>query len=156
MAFNYHSGENEPRKTLAPLSATAIEIGDLLATTAGVPVTAADVAWNSTLAATQEDFHDAFFGCSLDRSRVGDTDPVMASTKGKHRFTVAAGSAHQVGELVGPAKQSGNLLENQKVAAVATANLAIGRVAQYASATDTELIVEILATVPHGGSYAAA
>jgi hypothetical protein len=52
------------------------------------------------------------------------------------------------------AKQTGDLLENQKVVVVATANLAIGRVSEDAATGATSLKVEIEATLLTGGPRA--
>lgn len=111
--------------------------------------------WNSDLATTQEDFHDVFLGVAADQSRSGDTDQIRCEYGDVFEFTCAS-ATFNVGDLVGPAKTAGNNLENQKVVAVATANLAIGRVAKpYLSATTT-VLVDVRSTVMDGGPQAAA
>jgi hypothetical protein len=150
--FRYQYGDASPVKSAAVVTDTVIEIGDLVTET---PAPAADVTWDTNIATTQEAFHDVFLGVSGQRSRDGDTDSVRVDTRGVFRFPCAS-ATFDIGDFVGPAKASGNALESQKVVGVATANLAIGRVvAQYDSAT-TEVLVEIVSTIVHGGPQAAA
>lgn len=54
-----------------------------------------------------------------------------------------ASASYNVGDLVGPAKASGNTLEPQKVAAVANEYLACGRVVE-ATSSQTTVLVEIM------------
>lgn len=122
-------------------SAASIVAGDVFP--------ASDTPWDTSLAVTQEAFHDAFLGVSNQRSRSGDVEAVVVHTRGVHLFDCASAS-FKVGDLVGPAKQSGNLLEDKKVVAVATANLAIGRVAA-ATSSATKVLVDVFGTVSHGG-----
>lgn len=118
-------------------SATVIEIGDLCWLDTDDVKPASDFTWNASLAQTQEDFALKFIGMSADRSRSDDTDQVAVDKNGVKEFTCAS-ATFEIGDLVGPAKASGNALENQKVAAVALKAQAIGRVAKrYASATTT-------------------
>lgn len=136
---------------------TAIEIGDLLfhdtddAKPSGYDSDADGEGelWNTNLATTQEAFHDAFLGVAMQRSRVGDSDPIRVATAGVFEFA-SPSATYELGALVGPDKTSGNNLENQQVEAVATANLAVGRVARRA-ASAVKVLVEIESTVLRGG-----
>lgn len=150
-------GEPNPVDTAAVPTATVIEKGDLIAVAAAdnSPYAAADETWNIDLATTQEAFHDRFMGVSYDRSRAGDTDSIRCGTSGVHEFDCAA-ATFEVGDLVGPAKQSGNALESKKVVAVATANLAIGRVAKNYPSNTTKVYVEVFSTLMRGGVQAPA
>lgn len=149
-------GDTNPVKSIAKASATVIAIGDLLYRDAGasnVPKPAGDFTWDTDLATTQESFVDAFLGVSLSKGRSGDTNPIRYATKGVFEFDCAS-ATFAAGAMVGCAKQSGNLLEPQKVAAVATADLAIGRVEKdYPSAT-TKVLVRIFSAVHEGGVQA--
>ena len=149
--FRYRYGDVHPVMSLPVASATPIEIGDLVT---NVPAAAAATAW-TTLVGAQEAFHDAFLGVSGQRSRVGDTDAVRVDTRGVFEFDCAA-ATFVLGDLVGPAKQTGNAIESQKVIAVATPNLAIGRVVQTYPAATTKVKVEITSTIVHGGPQAPA
>ena len=157
-------GDPSPTKSAAPLSAVLIAKGDAVgqavaggitgatsagAITEGMPYPASDQPWDTDLATTQENFHDRFLGVSQSRSKSGETDPVVVNTRGVHEFDCASASFKN-GALVGMAKQSGNLLEDKKVAAVASAALAIGRV--YGDHTSvTKVLVEVFGTINHGG-----
>lgn len=145
--FRYKYGDTDPVVSPAVGSAAVVEIGDLVT---GTPVAAGSVAWNTNLATTQEAFHDVFLGVACQRSRAGDVDPVRVATRGVFEFDCAA-AQFALGALVGPAKQTGDLLEPQKVVAVATPNLAIGRVVKAYPANTTKVLVEITSTVVHGG-----
>lgn len=150
--MNWRHGDAQPVVSKAVASATVIEIGDLVNAT---PAPASDTAWNLNLATTQEDFHDVFLGVAAQRSRDGDTDPVRVNTKAVHEFDCDA-ATFNLGDLVGVAQGTGNVLEKQKVVAVATENLAIGRVAKQYDSNTTKVLVEITSTKLHGGPQAMA
>lgn len=132
-------------QTAPAASATVIAPGDLIATAAStsVPAPASAETWVTDLATTQTNFVAKFLGVSVDRSRNGDTDPVVCATSGVFEFDCDS-ATFAIGDLVGPAKQSGNALENQKVAAVASAARAIGRVIKQV--TGTKVLVQITST----------
>jgi hypothetical protein len=153
--MRWRHGDTKPRVTKAIATATVVEIGDLVEASSGTVQSAADHTWNSNIAVTQEEFHDIFLGVAMQRSRSGDTDPIRVATAGVFEFTCAA-ATFEIGDLVGPAKATGNAMENQKVVAVATANLAIGRVAKRYAANTTTVLVEVESTVQRGGPQAAA
>ena len=148
----YKYGETNPVVSAAPASDAVIQVGDLIT---GTPESAADVTWDTNLTTTQEAFHDAFLGVSGQRSRDGDTDPLRVATTGTFEFDCAA-ATFAIGELVGPAKAAGDALESQKVVAVATENLAIGRVARNYASNTTKVLVDTASTVMRGGPQAAA
>lgn len=144
--MRYRYGDTKPVMSPAVASSTVIEIGDLVNAT---PAAASATTWNTNLATTQEDFHDVFLGVACQRSRNGDTDQIRVATNGVFEFDCDSAN-FALGALVGPAKQSGNALERSKVVAVASANLAIGRVARAGTGL-TKVLVEIVSTVAHGG-----
>lgn len=117
-----------------------IEIGDLLYLSTDDVRSALGFTWTTDLATTQENFHDLFIGMALQRHLSGEAAGIIqVLTEGIVVGFSCASAAFNVGALIGPAKQSGNGIEPQKLASVATVNLSIGRVAkQYSSAT-TEL-----------------
>jgi hypothetical protein len=115
-----------------------------------------------TLAQNQEGAHDAYLGCSLDAKAAGETRDVLVATRGVHKFPCAAlGQAYDVGTLVGPAGTgaAGAVgLSDYEVEVVATANLAIGKLAKAAAAGAVTVEVEIagVLTTVHSGAQAMA
>ncbi len=142
-------------------SATVIEIGDLvyLNTDDALPAsTINDIggAGPADLAAAQEQLHDALLGVAMQRSPSGTSDSIRVATAGVFEFD-AASATFEVGDLLGADDNSGGTaLENQKLIAVATENLAVGRVARRVGAADTRVLVEVVGTVSHGGPQAPA
>jgi hypothetical protein len=153
----YKMAETNPRLSPAVATASVIAVGDLIwrdTAASDTPKAAADKAWDTSLAVTQEAFHDVFLGVALQRSRSGDITPIRYATSGIFEFDCASASFKE-GDLVGPAKQTGNAIESQKVVAVATPNLAIGRVAVSGTSL-TKVKVAIDAVLATGGPRAMA
>lgn len=156
--MRWRYGDTNPVITKAIASATVIEVGDLVEMSATGDVTSASAhAWNTDLATTQDEFQNTFLGVAMQRSRVGDTEPLRVATSGVFEFDCAA-ATFELGVLAAPAKQSGNALENQKTAALAAGNegKALGRVAKRYGAATTRVLVEIFSTVMRGGPQAKA
>jgi hypothetical protein len=132
-------------------SATEIEIGDLVYLDTDDAKPAGSLADAGTEAANQEAFHDAFAGVAMQRSRAGDTDPIRVATRGVFEFPCASATL-EVGALIGTSENgAGDALEDQQVEGVATANLAIGRCAKRVNPAATTVLVDIVATISHGG-----
>lgn len=148
--FRWRYGETRP--VLLPVDpATVIEIGDLvyLATDDARPASA--LADAGSEAANQEALHDAFAGVAMQRSASGETTPIRVATTGVFEFACPS-ATYEVGAYVGVDEAaSGTELEDQKVAAVAGANLAVGRCAKRVSPAGTAILVDIVSTVSHGG-----
>lgn len=126
-----------------------IEIGDLVIFSNGAQP-ANQVADAGTEAANQEAFHDLFGGVAMQRSRLGDTNPIRVATTGVFEFPCPS-SSFEVGALIGASEAaSGDVLLNQQVEGVATANLAIGRCAKR-TVSATSVLVQIVGTISHGG-----
>lgn len=148
--FRYRYGDTNP-VDIAWDSGTAVEIGDLVFvdTADGYAAKpASSVTWDTDLATTQEAFHPLFLGVAMQRydgsnaNAYGVKDgKLRVATSGVFEFDSASAS-YNVGDLVGPAKQSGNLLEKQKVAAVASAARAVGNVVR-ATSSETTVLVKI-------------
>jgi hypothetical protein len=137
-------------------STSVIEIGDLvyLDTDDAKPATAQ--ADQGTEAANQESFHDKFAGVAMQASPSGDTDPIRVATTGVFEFDCAS-ATFEVGALVGADENSGGTaLEDQAVASVATANLAVGRCAKRVNPAGTRVLVDVVSTMLRGGPQAAA
>ncbi len=106
--------------------------------------------------ANRELFHDNFAGIAAQRSRAGDTNPIRVNTRGIHEYDCDAAQFEQ-GDLVGMKEEAGGtFLEDQVVVAVATENLAVGRVAKRYGSNTTKVLVDIFSTVVVGGAQAPA
>ena len=136
-------------------SATVIAIGDLVILDTDDAKPASAIAWDTNIATTQEAMHDKFLGIADSRSQSGETEQVRVNTSGVFEFDCAS-ATFELGALVGVAKASGDGIESQKVVAVATANLAIGRVAQRYGTATTRVRVAIDSVVMTGGPRAMA
>ena len=148
--MRWRYGETNP--VLVPVdSGTVIEIGDLVYLDTDDAKPASAQADQSSEAANQELFHDKFLGVAMQRSRAGDTDPIRVATTGVFEF-ICASAAFEVGDLLGSDEASnGTELEDQTVAKVSTANLAIGRCAHRVHPASTRVLVDVVSTVMRGG-----
>lgn len=140
-------------------SATVIEIGDLVFLDTDDVKPASSQAAGSSLALTQESFHDKFFGVAAQRSRSGDTDPIRVDTGGVFEYPCDS-TNWEIGDLVGVAETSGFALDDQKVVrlgafSAALNNRAIGKCAQRGTAL-TKVMFRIESTVMTGGPKAMA
>lgn len=140
-------------------SATVIEIGDLVYLDTDDVKPASSQAAGSTLALTQESFHDKFLGVAAQQSRSGDTDPIRVDTDGVHEFPCDSDD-WELGDLVGIAESTGFALQDQKVVNLgvfsASVNArAIGKCAERGTAL-TKVMVKIESTVMTGGPKAIA
>jgi hypothetical protein len=141
--MRYRYGEDNPR-LFAVDSSTVIEIGDLLWLDTDDVKPASDLTWNTDLATTQADFAAKFAGIAMQASAEGETDEVRVATTGIFEFACDA-ATFEVGDKINCAKQTGNALENQKVAAVSSNP--IGKVAKREPSNSTSVLVEIRASV---------
>lgn len=149
--MRYRHGETNP--VVVPVaSATVIEIGDLVYLASGNALPFSAQADLGTKAQNQEGVHDAFIGVSMSRSRAGDVEPITVATTGVFEFDCVS-TSFTLGALVGPIGTGASDavgVANDRVEAVATANLAIGRV-NKATTSATKVLVGIVGTVNHGG-----
>lgn len=154
--MRWRYGDTNPVVSKAVASATVIEIGDIVEQAADGTITPASAhTWNTDLATTQGELQDTFLGVAMQRSRNGDTDSIRVATSGVFEFDCAA-ATFELGKVVSAAKQSGNALENQKIAGVASEGLAVGRIAKRYGSNTTTALVEIVSTVMRGGPQAKA
>jgi len=132
-------------------SATVIEIGDLVYQDTDDAKPAAAQADQGSETANQTLLSDNFLGVAMQRSRAGDTDPIRVATTGVFEFDCPSGT-FELGDLVGADEAaSGTALENQQVAAVASADHALARVARRVATAATSVLVDIRSTVMTGG-----
>ncbi len=137
-------------------TAKAVAKGDMVGRAAdGTVVKASETTWDTDLATTQAAFKALFLGAAS-QAKTANADIVVNTgpNSGKIRcanggvfpYTAAAGT-YLIGTLVGPAKASGNALEDQKVAVVATEAVAIGRVAGREGVNPATVEVMLLSTL---------
>jgi len=147
--LRYRYGDTRP-VVAAVDSATVIEVGDIVWQDTDDTKRASGLTWDTNTATTQETLHDRFLGVAEQSSIAGETTPLRIATGGVFEFDCVA-ATFELGALVGPAKASGNALLDGTVVAVATANLAIGRVCKRYATNTTKVLVEIESTVMRGG-----
>ena len=153
--MRWRHGDTEPFQGAVD-SANVVEIGDLVYLETDDLRGADDLTYLSSLALTQEAFHDKFAGVAMARSRNGDTDEIRVAAGAVYEFDCAS-ATFEVGDLVGPDDNAGGTaLTPQQVIAVATVNLAIGRVAERVASAATKVRVRIKSTIMSGGPQAAA
>lgn len=129
---------------------SVINAGDLVWLDTDDVKAAADISWNTNLATTQADFANVFVGVALQDHENGGgaiTDfPVDVSPDAVYNFTCTS-ETHEVGALLGPAKDSGNaLLSDTLEVAVAASSIArcVTRDASAATDVDVKLQSSIL------------
>jgi uncharacterized ferredoxin-like protein len=130
-------------------SATVIEIGDLVWQDTDDAKPASSLAWDTSLAKTQDNLADKFLGVAMQRSRSGEAVPVRVAASGVFEFDCDA-ATFELGDLVGAAKAAGNALLPQKIVKVTDPAYAIGRVAKRAAAA-TSVLVAVQSVVMYGG-----
>lgn len=154
MDSRYRGGETNP-KAYPTTSADVILPGDMLYwdATAKTARPAAGFTWTTDLPTTQTAFRLVFLGVSGSQKLAGSTKSVVVLRAGNFDFDCASFTGDP-GSLMGPAKQSGNALENQKVASVATNLLAIGRTERINTAV-TKVRVEVMGAFTTDGGVKA-
>lgn len=112
----------------AVASATVITRGDMLWNNSGEVKPMSDYTWNTDTATTQAGAVNLFVGVALEGSAAGSTTPITVDTNPSSVWEMDCASATFLpSAMVGPAKASGNALENQKVASAITTS-SCGRV----------------------------
>ena len=150
----YQYGDARPVMATIAAAKTA-EVGDIFGYSSGTVVKASDEAWVTDLATTRTNFVAKFLGASAQK-KAANADPygntgenagkIRVDTGGVRKYAAAAGS-YPVGQLVGPAKQSGNALEDNKVDDVSSEAHAIGRVVKEGGTDPAYVLVELLSKV---------
>lgn len=119
------------------LSAQVADVGDMIGLSSGNAVRAADQAWNTSEAQTRQDFVALFLGFSAQKKRSTDTKPygnslavLRVDTNGFFEADLDTATTLVVGDLVGPAKDTGNNLLSQTVKKVTAENEAVGTVVE--------------------------
>jgi fructose 1,6-bisphosphatase len=132
--MRWRYGDTDP-VVAAVDSATVIEIGDLVLqdTNNAKPFSSADLTT----------FVPRFLGVAMQRSHVGDIQPIRVATTGVFEFDCPS-ETFELGDLIGPTS-------NQSVKKVHDKENAIGRVAKRVSTAGTSVLVDIRSTVMTGG-----
>ncbi|MBS0207803.1 MAG: hypothetical protein JSS27_02515 [Planctomycetes bacterium] len=152
--MRWRYGDTNP-VVLPVLSGTVLEIGDLVYLDSGTALPAAALADAGSKAANQQAFHAKFAGVAMQRSRVGDVNPIRVATTGVFEFDCAA-ATFMVGDKLGPEQPTGTTaLANQQVAAVSAMNETIGRCAKLVNPAGSQVLVDIVSTLMYGGPQAA-
>lgn len=142
MSARFRSGQMK----LVPFrvaSADVINAGDMVFvySTLDQIQAAEDITWNSSLATTQADFANVFAGIAYTSSAAGETDDVLVDVSSASVYEYPCASAtFKTGAPIGPAKQSGNALESQKVVE-ATGTSCVGRTVEPKSSATTSIRV---------------
>jgi len=134
---NIHRSGQQTLRSYPVASATVINIGDMVWTNSGEVKAAGDFTWTTDLATTRANFAALFVGIARTPSAAGETTNVQVDVSPEAVYEIdQASAAIDIGTPIGPAKQSGNLLESQKVVATGDATTCIGYAAyDYQSAT---------------------
>jgi hypothetical protein len=122
----------------------AVDTGSLVGISSGTLVNASDETWDTNLATTQVNFVARFLGVA-GQTKDNATAQIRGNsianrcrvdTDGTFLFATASAS-YNVGDIVGPAKASGNALLNDTVASVAALDKAIGYVVEKTTSATT-------------------
>lgn len=145
----------EPNPVMIPVAlGTAAAQGDLVAVVSDLAVPAGSFTWDTDETTTRRAFVAAFAGVSAqDKAAAGyvygnggaNQLKLRTDTGGVHRFAVAAGT-YVVGDLLGPKKQSGNLLESQTLQLVTDPAQATHRCVGLAGVNPGYLDCEVLSS----------
>lgn len=154
--MRWRYGETNP-VTLPVDSDTEIEIGDLilLDTNDAKPASSINYVGDDPSCA-QRDFHEGFTGVAMQRSRVGDTQPIRIATSGVFEFDVKS-STFALGDRVGATASDDGTLSDQSVIAIPqdAPERCIGMVAKHVMNADTKVLVDIRSTMMRDGPAAA-
>lgn len=149
----HKTGETNPVISAPTVSGDTIAVGDLLFQDAANSDAARPFSaftWDTNILTTATAAKLVFLGVALSAKKAGVTSTVRIGTNGVYEFDCAS-ATFKLGDLVGPAKQTGNALENQKVAASVVAG-AIGRINEVFSSATTKVRVRIRSTLLNGAA----
>lgn len=142
MSARFRSGQMK----LVPFrvaSADVITAGDMVFvySTLDQIKAAEDITWDTNIATTQAAFANVFAGIAYTSSAAGETDDVLVDVSSASVYEYPCASAtFKTGAPIGPAKQSGNALESQKVVE-ATGTSCVGRTVEPKSSATTSIRV---------------
>lgn len=147
--MRWRYGETNPVRAAVDAE-TLIEIGDLLWLDGDNAKPASLFPGDVGDVHTQEDFVGRFLGVAMQRSHVGEIDPIRVATTGVFEFNCAA-DTFELGDFMGPSVyKAAGCLDDQAVAPALKA-FAIGRVAKREPTPTDTVLVDIRSTVMTGG-----
>lgn len=157
-APQYLYGETNPVD--CPIAtAQAVTTGDLVGLTSNTLARASDTTWDTNLATTQVAFRATFLGVA-GQTKDNATAQIRGNstanrcrvdTDGTYLFKTASAS-YNIGDLVGPAKDTGNALLNDTVASVAALDKAIGIVVEKTTSATTVKVRVLSVKCPNAAS----
>lgn len=149
-SMRWRYGDTNP--VVMPVDAnTLIEIGDLLYFTSGVAKPASSQANTGTKDDKQINFHNTFAGVAMQRSPVGDSNPIRVACTGVFEYDCVA-ATFTIGDLIGVDEASvGGPLADQVVIGVGTFDHSIGRCVKTASTNTTKVLIDVASVVIKGG-----
>ena len=148
--LRWRYGDTNP-VSAAVLSATVIEIGDLLWQDVYTAMPASQMVIPNAVNA--EDlrcrFANQFLGVATHRSQSGETASIRVATTGVFEFNCPSGT-FELGDLIGVAVLVADT-QNQQVDKVSYPVLAIARVAKREPVATSAVLIDIRSTVMTGG-----
>ncbi len=147
--MRWRYGETNPVRAAVDAE-TLIEIGDLLWLDGDDAKPASLFPGDVGDVHTQEDFVAIFLGVAMQRSRVGETDPIRVATTGVFEFNCAA-DTFELGDFMGPSVYKAAGCFDDQAVATALKAFAIGRVARRSPTPADTVLVDIRSTVMTGG-----
>lgn len=137
-APQYLHGDIRPSE-IPVATGMAVEAGDIVGVSSNTLVKASGETWDTNLATTQTNFAAKFVGLSTQAKPSTTVARVFGNSQDNIIQVATAGvfemdcdsATFTIGQFVGPAKDTGNALLNNKVVGVASAALAIGVVHEH-------------------------
>ncbi len=153
--MRWRYGDTNP-VMLPVLTATVIEIGDLVYLDTNNAKPASEIPDLGSLTQNQQAFKSAFVGVAMQASAADDNRPIRIATSGVFEFDCDA-AQFELGDLVGNSENSaGDALEDQRVVAASSVTEALGRCAKRVEPAGNRVLIDIVSTIMRGGSQAAA
>lgn len=155
------SGDMKLRR-IPKTAGVLVKQGNFMVQVSSAASLASSLADSGTKAQNQEAAHDIFLGVSQDESLAAMTKDILVATAGVHTFPCTAlGQAYPIGTffgLAGTGSAGAVGVSDTDVEPVATANLAIGKLAALAASGATSVSLELTSTLydVSGGTQAAA
>ena len=148
-SYRFRRGISEYTTIPSPAS-TMINPGDLIFNNGGVAQVASAFTFTTDLPTTQALAKQKFLGVAMDYKSASDpsTTPILVCLKGVFEYPVTAFSAaHHIGEFVGPAKDTGSNMLDQKLAIAPTFDLGIGVLVEEALNGATGVVVYLQSSI---------
>lgn len=142
-AIRYRSGRRQYQQ-FAISGSYDVDVGDLMYLDGGVAYPASHFTWDTSLGVTQTAFAKQFIGIAAQQCRAGvpATIDIDTSPDAVYEFPIAS-ATYENGDAFGPAKASGNALEDQKLEGSTNSEvISIARAVDRKTAADTFVKVQ--------------